>query len=75
MILRWLVCALFFSSLPALWAQAPIRLLNEAEAAILRGQPDQALTSIGFWMSSSRERLRGRAGGKNWIEPGRSSQV
>ena len=35
-----------FRVCPALWAQTPIRLLNEAEAAILRGQPDQALTSI-----------------------------
>jgi tetratricopeptide (TPR) repeat protein len=44
--LRWLVCALFFSSLPVLWAQTPSRLLNEAEAASLQGQPDQALTLI-----------------------------
>ena len=44
--LRWLMCSLIFSSLPALWAQTPTGLLNEAEAAIIQGQPEVALTSI-----------------------------
>ena len=53
--LRWLVCSLFFSSLPALWAQSPTRLLNEAEAAAMQGQPEKALAAIDQFLNQLRQ--------------------
>lgn len=54
-ILGWVACLLFISCLPALWAQTPAHRLNEAEAAIARGQPEKALAAIDQFMDELKQ--------------------
>ena len=53
--LRRVVFCLLFSSLPALWAQTPTRLLNDAEVASTQGQPEKALNSIGQFLDQLKQ--------------------